>query len=235
MHRPAAARFCALIPAYNVSRTIGMVVRKTLEHLPRVLVVDDGSRDDTARIARESGAEVVRLNANRGKGGALRCGFERLLREDWEGIVTLDGDMQHDPDDIPRLIRAREETGADIVIGARLAEVEKIPPARYYANMVGVFFISWASGQRLEDSQSGFRLYSVRALRSVSLRATQYDAETELLIKVGLRNMRIVSIPIQAIYYKDEECASHYRGFWDTFLIIMVFFKSLFWRRGMEL
>ena len=225
-------RFCGLIPAYNVARTIPQVVEQTRQHLSMVLVVDDGSQDATAHLARESGATVLSIPKNQGKGWALRSGFKDLLQEPWEGIITLDGDLQHDPVEIPKLIEEYDKTKSDIVIGSRMAEAEKIPGIRYWTNRVGVFFISWAAGQPLADTQSGFRLYGREVLESIPLWTSRYDTETEILIKAGMRGMKITCVPIKTIYYEDELHHSSFRPFPDTFLICMVFLKSLFWRRG---
>ena len=225
-------RFCGLIPAYNVARTIPQVVQQTRQHLSMGLVVDDGSQDATAHLARESGATVLSIPKNQGKGRALRSGFKDLLQEPWEGIITLDGDLQHDPVEIPKLIEEYDKTKSDIVIGSRMAEAEKIPGIRYWTNRVGVFFISWAAGQPLADTQSGFRLYGREVLESIPLWTSRYDTETEILIKAGMRGMKITCVPIKTIYYEDELHHSSFRPFPDTFLICMVFLKSLFWRRG---
>jgi glycosyltransferase involved in cell wall biosynthesis len=199
------------------------------------MIVDDGSSDGTARLAEESGATVLRVAPNKGKGWALRRGFDQFLKGPWEGVVTLDGDLQHDPEDIPRLIEAHECSGADIVIGSRMAKAEEMPRVRYYTNKVGIFCISWAAGQPLEDSQSGFRFYSRKVIQSLPLRTTRYDTETEIIIKAGLKGMKILSVPVRTIYYTGDENLSHYRPFTDTFHISMVFLKSLFWRRGIPL
>ncbi|MGD8685756.1 MAG: glycosyltransferase family 2 protein, partial [Syntrophobacterales bacterium] len=114
----SSQRFCGLIPAYNLSPTISLVVQQTRQHLPMVLVVDDGSQDETAPAARESGAKVLKIPKNQGKGWALRCGFKDLLQEPWEGIITLDGDLQHDPAEIPKLIEEYDKTKSAIVIGS---------------------------------------------------------------------------------------------------------------------
>ena len=225
-------RFCGLIPAYNVARTIPQVVQQTRQHLPVVVVVDDGSQDETAHLARESGATVLSIPKNQGKGWALRCGFKHLLKEPWEGIITLDGDLQHDPAEIPKLIEEYDKTKPNIVIGSRMAEAEKIPGIRYWTNRVGVFFISWAAGQPLADTQSGFRLYGREVLESIPLWTSRYDTETEILIKAGMRGRKITCVPIKTIYYEDELHHSSFRPFPDTFLICMVFLKSLFWRKG---
>jgi len=225
-------RFCALIPAYNLSHSISEVVRQTREHLSEILVVDDGSHDDTARVARESGAKVLRIAKNQGKGWALRSGFKHLLQNPWEGIITLDGDLQHDPVEIPNLIEEHDKSKSQIVIGSRMGETEKMPWIRYWTNRIGVYCISWAVGQPLTDTQSGFRLYAREVLETIPLWTTRYDTETEILLKAGLLGMQITCIPIKTIYHEDEEISSSFRPFPDTFLICMVFLKSLFWRRG---
>jgi glycosyltransferase involved in cell wall biosynthesis len=229
---PTSSRFCGLIPAYNLSRTISEVVRQTRQYLPEVLVVDDGSSDETGRLARKSGAHVLRISTNQGKGWALRSGFKRLLQDPWEGIITLDGDLQHDPVEIPKLIEEHDKTKAQIVIGSRVMEREKMPWIRYWTNRVGVYCISWAVGQPLTDSQSGFRLYGREVLESIPLWTSRYDTETEILLKAGMRGLKIEWVPIETIYHEDEEDSSAFRPFPDTFLICMVFLKSLFWRKG---
>jgi glycosyltransferase involved in cell wall biosynthesis len=225
-------RFCAVIPAYNLAHSISEVVRKTSKHIGEVLVVDDGSQDDTARLAKESGAKVLRIAKNRGKGWALRCGFEHLLQKPWEGIITLDGDLQHDPVEIPNLIMEHDTSGSQIVIGSRMEETEKMPWIRYWTNRIGVYCISWAVGQPLTDTQSGFRLYRREVVETIPLWTTRYDTETEILLKAGLLGMKVTCIPIKTIYHEDEENYSSFRPFPDTFLICMIFLKSLLWRRG---
>ena len=234
LNTASSSKFCALIPAYNMARTIAQVVQQTRRHLPKVLVIDDGSEDSTARLARENGASVFRTSRNRGKGWALRCGFKHVLQESWEGVVTLDGDLQHDPAEIPSLIKAYEDTNTHIVVGSRMTEVKEMPCLRYHMNRIGVACISWAAKQPVDDTQSGFRLYRREVLESIPLWKSRYDAETEVLIKAGLRGMRITSVPIKTIYHVDEQGTSSYRPVLDTFLICMVFLRSLFWRWGTD-
>jgi glycosyltransferase involved in cell wall biosynthesis len=147
-----------LIPALDAGDTVGLVAAGALKYLDKVVVVDDGSSDDTAANARAAGATVISHSRNLGKGAALKTGFEYALGRGYDAVVTLDADTQHDPDEIPALLKEAEK-GAGIVIGARLGDKEKVPPARYYTNMVGVAAISWRAKNRLLDSQSGFRLY----------------------------------------------------------------------------
>lgn len=232
---PSGLRYCALVPAYNVETTIGKVVEGVSKYIPDVTVVDDGSGDGTAQAAAAGGAEVLRQRFNRGKGLALKLGFRHVLNGPWDAAVTLDGDLQHDPDEIPKLLQVFENTDCDLVTGSRLQNPENIPRPRHYANLVGVRCISWAAMQPIEDSQCGFRVYSRKVLETLRLRARRFDLETEILIKAGLNGMKIASVPIRTIYHPEALEASHYRPVFDTWLICMIFLKGLAWRRGMEL
>ena len=224
-------KLIGLIPAYNAGDTVAQVVAGTLRQLPEVVVVDDGSVDGTAKAAREAGAFVISHPANMGKGAALRTGFEHALARGCDGILTLDADTQHDPDEIPKLIAKADETGAGITIGARLKDKEKIPPARYWTNMVGVTCISWRAKNRLEDSQSGFRIYRAEVLRGMKYTSSRFETETELLIRAGKRGFNIASVPVRTIYSEEILRKSHYRKVRDTYLICMMFLKSFLWFR----
>jgi len=210
---------CALIPAYRAEATVGAVVRGSLRHVPRVLVVDDGSPDRTSEAGREAGAEVLRLDVNGGKGTALRAGLDRLLaRGDPASAPThvalLDADGQHDPDDLPRLLEAAR-TGDPFVIGSRMDESESIPAYRHRTNEIGSRILSRMTGHEIEDAQSGYRVVAADLLRRLSLNARGYIIETEMLLKAAPYLRRFGHVPVRAIYGGP----SHYRPFWDTWLI----------------
>jgi len=133
------------------------------------------------------------------------------------------------------VIAAYDRSGADIVVGSRMARAEVMARVPLLHQSGWVFCISRAVGQPLEDTQSGFRLYGRKVIETLSLCTTRYDTETEIILKAGLKDMRIVTAPIRTIYHRGADDASHYRPFTDTFLISMVFLKSLFWRRGIRL
>ncbi|HEU5204128.1 MAG TPA: glycosyltransferase family 2 protein, partial [Candidatus Limnocylindrales bacterium] len=144
------------MPGYNEGPRIGPVVRAAADHLP-VLVVDDGSKDDTADQARAAGATVLEQRPNLGKGAALRLGFERAIADGYDAVLTLDADGQHDPAEIPRFIGAYEvEPRPDLVIGRR--NFRTMPPTRRLANELGGRAFSWAVGRPIPDNQSGYRL-----------------------------------------------------------------------------
>lgn len=219
-----------LIPAYNACGTVGVVVSGTLRHLEHVVVVDDGSADDTATNARTAGAHVISHPVNMGKGAALRTGFDYALANGYEAVLTLDADTQHDPDEIPRLMSGAAG-GAGIVVGCRLSEKDKVPPARYYTNMVGVKCISWRSKNLLEDSQSGFRLYKADVLRGMKYTSRGFETETELLIRTGRRGFGIKSVSVKAIYNRDILSRSNFHTVRDTYRICILFLRSFFWFR----
>jgi len=165
--RPGRPRVLALIPAHDEAPRIAGVVRAAAAHLP-VLVVDDGSSDDTARVAREAGADVLEQRPNAGKGAALRAGFRRALETGYDGAVTLDGDGQHDADEIPVFLAAFATPGTggspDLVVGRR--DFARMPPARRLANTIGGRTFSWAVGTTVPDNQSGYRLVGRRLMEA---------------------------------------------------------------------
>jgi glycosyltransferase involved in cell wall biosynthesis len=190
----------ALIPAYNEARTIGQVVSGVRPYVERIIVVDDGSSDGTSRTAENAGAEVIRRQTNGGKGLALRDGLVRVLDSAFTHVLLLDGDLQHRPDEAVTLIETAARTGADLVIGERQFRRESMPRNRYWANRIGSRALSAFIGVPINDTQCGFRVCRVDSLRAVSLRASGYEIETEMLIKLRRRGARVVAVPISAVY-----------------------------------
>ncbi|MBW3660402.1 MAG: glycosyltransferase family 2 protein [Gemmatimonadetes bacterium] len=194
MNRPLA-----LIPAYEAAERVGSVVEEALAHLP-VLVVDDGSTDDTAAVAAAAGAEVLSQPRNLGKGEALRRGFVEALGRGALAVVTLDADGQHDPAEIPAFLDAWRATGADLVVGAR--DFRAMPPSRRLANTLGRIVLRWATGRDLADNQSGYRLHSRRLVDVARERAEEpgFGFEVEVIVACVERGWRVEWIPIRTIY-----------------------------------
>lgn len=190
----------ALIPAYNEAATIGDVVRGVQPFVSQVLVVDDGSSDGTADAARLSGARVVAHAANLGKGHAVRTGLTHLLSGDITHVLILDGDMQHLPQETPRLLDAARTTTADVVIGERRFDRTGMPASRYHANRLGSRALSSFVGVPVDDTQCGFRVFRAETLRKMRLSASGYDIETEMLIKLRRLGGRVASVPVSAVY-----------------------------------
>jgi glycosyltransferase involved in cell wall biosynthesis len=220
-----------VIPAFDEARTIREVVTSVRRlDLDRIILVDDGSADATATLIRAletqdaaaPSLELIRHRTNRGKGFALASGIARALACGGQRIVTIDADGQHCADDIPRLERAAVRAPEAIVIAARTEAREAAPPLRRFANEVADFWISWACGRRIEDTQSGFRLYPAAVLARLSVRPRRnagFAFETELLIDGIAAGAEIRSVPIMTRYQPDRRL-SHYRPWRDTWSII---------------
>jgi len=217
----------ALIPAYNAAQFLQPVVEDALKVLPDVVVVDDGSVDGTHEVARKAGARVVRHEKNRGKGGALKTGFQYALEQGFDSIVTLDADGQHLPAQIPLFIEARQKTGADLIIGSRSRLFTGMKRRRRLANRFSAATISWSSGSPVDDSQSGFRLYSRKLLQAVRMKSDGFAAESEIIVRAGRGGFPILMIPID-LGFVDGVHTSHYRAVKDTFRIAWVVFRTRF-------
>lgn len=194
----------AAIPAYNEEKTIASVIVLTQKHVDRVIVCDDGSTDMTGKIAEKLGAEVLRHEKKLGKGSALRTLFQRAYQLNPDAVVTLDSDGQHDPEQIPTLVRPIIEGQADMVVGSRFVEggaATDIPKYR----RTGLQVVNWlsgkANGSQVKDTQSGFRAYSLKALDIVSSHeADGYSVETEHLAKAARNRLKIIEVPIDVKY-----------------------------------
>lgn len=225
-------KFAVVIPAYNEAATIRDVAERALRQCPLTIVVDDGSSDATSAALDGLPVTLLRNATNQGKAAALWRGAGTALAEGAETIVTLDGDGQHSPEDISRLLSAAEANPATIVIGARLADRAAIPRSRYIANRVAAFWISWASGQPLDDSQSGFRVYPARLFRELTIphgRARGFVFESEILIEAARHGYRCITAPIAAVYPPARR-ASHFRPVLDIVRITRMVAWKLFSR-----
>jgi glycosyltransferase involved in cell wall biosynthesis len=189
----------ALIPGYNEGPRIGPVVRAAAAHLP-VVVVDDGSTDDTAEQARAAGAEVIEQHPNRGKGAALRSGFVQAMASGADAVLTLDADGQHDPAEIPAFLAAwAADPRPDLVIGRR--NFRAMPPIRRLSNELGGRAFSWAVGRSVPDNQSGYRLVSRRLMEATLASDEQgFEFEVEVITTCIRLGGPIAWVPIRTIY-----------------------------------
>ena len=216
---------CAVIPARNEGRTIRAVASSTREQVAHVIVIDDGSDDDT--VCQLSGVDVTVLRRPQagGKAAALADGFKQALSQDYKWIVTLDGDGQHDPKDISRLLEVCRQHPHHLILGARLRHRHRQPGIRKFANMFADFWISWASGQRVPDSQTGFRVYPRELLESVqpSTNARQgFVYETAMLIDGARSGFPCMAVAIDSVYLADAR-PSYFRparDVWEIFLFV---------------
>ncbi len=193
----------AVIPAFNEERFIASVVINTLQYVERVIVVDDGSSDQTAMLARMAGADVVRCPVNGGKGQALNAGFARAQDLGPHAVVTLDGDAQHDPSEIPNLVYPILTGDADVVIGSRFLQTKSyIPRWRQFGQHTLTLVTNRASGTVMSDSQSGYRAFSVAALPSFYFETTGLAIESEMQFILQRSSLRVAEVPI-SVQYRD--------------------------------
>jgi len=217
---------CVIIPAYDAGRTIEAVIAETLLCGYPLLVVDDGSTDDTAARAGSLPVNLIRHRHNRGKGAALQTGFDWALQHGFTGVITLDADGQHDPMAISMLAEAARERSADIMIASRYAQFQQMAGLRRYWNRFGAWCMKKRTGFDIDDSQSGFRYYSARLLQAVSLEKSGYAMEMELLMKAWQGGFTIDSLPVAA-RVADGRATSHFRAVPDTWLICMTFLRYM--------
>lgn len=207
----------ALIPAYNEADGIAAVVTAALRYLP-VFVVDDGSTDETAVRVEQAGASVssehvlfgvLRQVPNQGKGAALKAGFRWAVERGCDAVLTLDGDGQHDPNEIPKFLSAYRELNADLVIGQR--DFSQMPPVRRLANTLGRLSFSWAMGAAIPDNQSGYRLLSRRLVQAMlDSQESGFEYEVEMISLCVRGGFRLAWVPIRTIYAGE---ASHIRPY----------------------
>lgn len=223
-----------LIPAYNEAATIRDLVARVLRLVPAVVVVDDGSVDATLAQLQGLPITVLRNERNLGKAASLRKGFDFAFGRGAQQVVTLDGDGQHHPEDIPRLLNTAQRFPDHLVIGARLHDKKNFPARRYYANQIARFWISWAAGYPIADTQSGFRVYPAtlfQRLKPGDVSWNGFAFESEILIAAADKQVRSVAVAIPGIYPKHAR-ASHFRPVYDIGRIVLMVAGRLL-RRGL--
>jgi glycosyltransferase involved in cell wall biosynthesis len=229
MKARARPRVAVVIPAYQEAATIADVAARARTHADVVIVVDDGSRDGTAAALAGLDVTLLRHATNLGKGASLTDGIVRALDVGADAVITLDGDGQHEPEEIPRLLRAWRASPGDVVVGARLRRAGSAPRARRAANRCADFLVSWAAGQRIDDTQSGFRLYPAALLAKLDvprLRGGGFAFESELLIDAARAGARVHSVAIDSIYRAGAR-PSHFRPVSDIVRIARMLARKI--------
>jgi glycosyltransferase involved in cell wall biosynthesis len=221
-------KVCILIPAYNAQETLGSVLKKIEPLQMDTIVVNDGSSDETKRVALENEVQLLEHPLNLGKGAALRTGFQYLLQKDYQAVITLDADGQHDPSEIPSLLKIFQSVKPDILIASRAAEFGKMTFLRRFWNRLGVKAVARLCHSDITDSQSGFRLIRTRVLKEVNFSTSRFETELELLIKACKKGFSVLSVPIDT-QKVDGTGSSHFRPVVDTWMVCKLFLRSLFW------
>jgi glycosyltransferase involved in cell wall biosynthesis len=204
----------AVIPAFNAAPSIQDVVSKTRRKVSRVYVVDDGSTDATAATAKRAGATLIVHPSNRGKGAALHSALAYLRDEQFNYVIFLDADGQHDPLELHRLVDEARKAHADVVCGTRMANPEGMPRVRRVTNRVMSAIISWLCRVRVSDTQCGYRLLSKRAATLIELKKSNFEVETEILLQAARHGLKVTETPIRSIYGADH--SSHIKPARDT-------------------
>jgi len=212
-----------LVPAFNAAGYLPRLITRLREYVchNNLLIVNDGSTDATIRVLRELNVHFLSFRDNRGKGAALAAGFRYAIARGYRSVLTIDADLQHLPEEIPGFLAL--DDGHTVVIGTRNISLSQMPPPRCLTNWLTSIIVSIFSGQRVRDSQSGFRLLPTTVLRSLPLRTVGYDFESELLFKSGALGCRIAEVPVSTVY---EGASSYINPLMDTLR-----FVRQIWRR----
>lgn len=214
-------RVLAGIAAYNEARYVGSIVLQARQYVDEVIVVDDGSTDNTARVAELAGATVIRHTENRGKGAAIQSILAEAKKRNPDTLVLLDADAQHDPNEIPILIKPISK-GFDLVIGSREAQDDKTPRYRRIGRKVLLHSARLASKANISDSESGFRALSPKAINDLELKARGFAIESEMITLAADKNLKITEVPISNIYTKDGSTLNPVRHGIDVLSRIIV-------------
>ena len=211
-------KVCVVIPTYNNAGTIVDVVKRTAAITEHIIVVTDGCTDDTRERLKEfkdGELEVIDLPENHGKGYALLTGFKRAINKGYEYALTIDGDGQHYPEDIPLLVKAMEQNPKAIIVGSRNLDQDNMSGGSTFANKFSNFWFAVQTGVRLPDTQTGFRLYPLNHLAGRHMITNRYEAELELLVFAAWEGNKLIPIPVRVFYPSKDERVSHFRPIAD--------------------
>jgi len=205
-----------ILPAYNAGRFLGKVIDEIIElHRDFIpLVIDDGSSDNTAEVAELHNAKLIKHPVNKGKGAALITGFNFVNNNDIDWVFTMDSDGQHLPGELYRFVQSVEDNKHDVVIGTRMDDNENMPWLRKVTNIFTSWVVSRVSGVNIPDSQNGYRLFKATTLENLVLKSTNYDLESEILVKLAWSGASIGSVPITTVYGDEQSSINKTR---DTF------------------
>jgi glycosyltransferase involved in cell wall biosynthesis len=215
--------YCVVIPSYNNDRYIEKVLLDVLKYCKDVIVVNDGSTDSTPEIlAKYETVHVITFPKNKGKGEALRSGLKYALDKGYRYVLTLDSDGQHFAKDIPGMLSGIESEPDTLVIGSRQSGIDNVPRKNTFANRISNFWFRIETGVKLSDTQSGFRLYPIKAIKGIRTFSGRYEFELEIIVKASWRGIKIKNFPIDVYYPPGDERISHFRPFTDFLRISLL-------------
>jgi glycosyltransferase involved in cell wall biosynthesis len=200
-----------IIPAFNAAATLPRLLDRTAAIVPasNIIIVDDGSTDTTADIVARYSVQLIRHERNAGKGAALQTGFTAALQNNFDAVITMDADLQHQPEDIPRFVQMFDLTNDNIIIGSRLHNKKGMPLHRILSNSITTYLVGARTGKNITDSQSGFRFITANVLYRVTLVSNGFEAETEFLIKAASCGFSFGALPIDTIYAGEKSHMTH--------------------------
>ena len=214
---------CVVIPTYNNEKTLSQVLDEVLKYTGSVIVVNDGATDSTSEILKNmtETIEVVSYKENRGKGFALKCGFDRAEALGYKTVITLDSDGQHFASDLEAFVQSAETNPGTLLIGQRFIE-GLIPSGNSFANRFSNFWFAVHTGRRLQDTQNGFRLYPLAAMKGLRPFTTRYEAELEILVRSAWKGIAIRPVPVHVYYPPESERVTHFMPGKDFFRISLL-------------
>lgn len=202
-----------LIPAYNADATLPALLERAARFHPAgdTIIVNDGSTDHTGLTARQCGVTVLTHERNNGKGAALRTGFQYCCAQGYDAVITMDADLQHEPERIPEFKALFASGGFDIIIGSRMHDTAAMPIHRFLSNTITSMLVRLRTGAAISDSQSGYRMIGRRVLEHVAVQADGFEAETELLIRAAKLGCTFGTVSIPTIYAGEKSHMTHFR------------------------
>jgi len=231
---------CVIIPTYNNDKTLEMVIRDVQNYTDAIIIVNDGSTDNTSRILNHYGHFTVLCHKhNRGKGLALRTGFTFAISRGFRYAITIDSDGQHFPADLPEFVNWIEKDPDSLIVGARNMAQSGVPGTSSFGHKFSIFWFRVETGLKIPDVQSGFRLYPLEKIKDIRFYTTKYEFEVEILVRAAWKGIKILSLPVNVYYAPKEERVTHFRKFRDftrvSILNTVLVFMALFWFRPLLL
>jgi len=215
---------CVVVPTYNNEHTLAAAIDSVLGYIASVIVVNDGSTDRTSEILDQykEKVKIVSYRKNRGKGYALKCGFDCARQMGYHYALTLDSDGQHYAEDIPAFVEAVEKYPGALIVGNRNLTQDNMPKKNTFANKFSNFWFALQTGTQLPDTQTGYRMYPLEKMKRLRPFTSRYEAELEMLVRCAWRGIKLVSIPVRVYYAPEGERVSHFRPGIDFFRISLL-------------